>query len=124
MTNAFWKSIHSLRRSVGRVIQNLSSSINEETKSGSVAPKVGGSTEQHQIIYSQPAIEQKAAFRISAHEKGIWAACSSCGTVHLLEAVCYSCGKPLCRDPHCRATKYHTQLKRMVVSCNECKNNL
>lgn len=122
MAKGFSKLIHSLRKSLERDIQNLLISANSEEPSGSAFPNPEKAIEDPQVNNEGPIIDQKLAFRLQAYEKGIWAFCSSCGTAHLLEAVCYACGKPVCSDPYCRVTKHHPQLKRNVVACNECKD--
>lgn len=123
MANTLSNLLRSLRRTIGRGLQSLLKWINPDGPARPAFPvgeEAAGGVVQPQVNSVQTIIEQKMSFRIKPVANEFLAVCSSCGTVHPLDAVCHSCGRPLCRDPHCRLTRRHPQIKRDVVVCQAC----
>lgn len=134
MANVLSKSLRTLRKSLGHGVQMLSNALSADETSGAdnkaaeklveVSEKVEGSEAKNNADQKSQEPKPLPTFRIQAYEKGIWAVCSSCGSLHPLDAVCHACGKPLCKDTHCRTIKRHPHIKRDVIVCNACKDTI
>jgi len=65
--------------------------------------------------------QYKPVLRLGGDELGIFVSCAVCAVTHELEAVCHSCGVPLCSDTHnCRKSHYVPELGENAVVCPEC----
>ena len=62
--------------------------------------------------------------RLTTERTGFLVLCSSCTSLHELEAVCYRCGAPLCQDTtNCRLSIYVGDLGTNVFICPTCKES-
>lgn len=125
MANVLSRSLQPLRKPVVQAIQRLLRLLNAPVEQP-VIREESRLDEDVQVYEFEQSVEKqkKTAVRIQVHKRGIWASCSSCGIVHQLDAVCFSCGKPVCRDRYCRSIKHNHQLGRQVVLCKICENTL
>ena len=65
--------------------------------------------------------EDRPALRLGGEELGIFVSCAVCAVPHELEAVCHSCGSPLCSDTlNCRKSRFVPELGGHAVVCPEC----
>lgn len=73
-------------------------------------------------VLANTAQPRKSELKLEALSSSFLVTCSSCSSLHELDAVCYRCGFPLCKDEqNCRLSYDLDDIADTVYVCPACR---
>jgi hypothetical protein len=92
--------------------------ITSKLKEAFSVPESEKSFDEDRINQTSKIDESPELLELDSIPAGLWVQCAVCGIPHELEAVCFICGAPLCRDQiHCRTIEFRDELRENAVCC-------